>query len=124
MRIGYKIKKLRELRNFTQSYMATALQITQSTYCRYENNELDVSEKMLTELSNILTISPQAIVNFEEEKLFEYIEMMTKFNHYHTNKEIELYEALIHSLKNENKHLQDAIQSLRQTLDLHTQSSA
>lgn len=119
MLIGYNLKKLRELRNFTQAHMAKALKVTQSTYCRYENNELYVTEKVLEELSLILGISPQAILKFDTEKLFEYIEMITKSYDYHTAKEIELYEELVHSLKKENEQLQNIVKLLRQNLNIN-----
>lgn len=118
MYIGSKIKKLRELRNFTQSYMANTLHVTQSTYCRYENDEIEISMPIIEDIAQILTISKEAILHFEENKLFQYIEMMTQCNKVHSIKEIELYEALIHSLKNENAHLQSWVNDLHKMLEI------
>ncbi len=33
MLVGQKIRKLRELRNYTQEYMATQLDLSQKSYC-------------------------------------------------------------------------------------------
>lgn len=74
MKIGYKIRKLRELKNYTQTYMAMTLNITQSTYCRYENEELAFSENMLDKVAIALEMSKTAILAFDESKIFEYIE--------------------------------------------------
>lgn len=118
MYIGSKIKKLRELRNFTQSYMANTLQVTQSTYCRYENDEIDISMPIVENIAAILTISKDAILHFDENKLFQYIEMMTECDKVHSIKERELYEALILSLKSENAHLQNWVNDLHKMLEI------
>ncbi len=39
MNVGSKIKQLRELRNYTQSYVATQLNISVSGYGKIERNE-------------------------------------------------------------------------------------
>ncbi|MDR0802540.1 MAG: helix-turn-helix domain-containing protein, partial [Fluviicola sp.] len=36
MHVGQKIKKLRELKNFTQEYMANRLEMTQPSYSKIE----------------------------------------------------------------------------------------
>lgn len=74
MKIGHKIRKLRELKNYTQAYMAMILNITQSTYCRYENEELSFSDAMLDKVATALEMSKAAILAFDESKIFEYIE--------------------------------------------------
>lgn len=101
-KLGFKIKKLRELRNFTQSYMAQALGITQSTYCRYEHDELIIDEEMLQKISIILSISPNAILAFEEEKLFQFVESLGQ-NHSPVN--VQIYETLIDKICEDNRTL-------------------
>lgn len=118
MNIGTKIKKLRELRNFTQSYMANRLEVTQSTYCRYENNETELSMLVVENIANVLSVSKEAILHFEEKKLFQYIEMMVECDNLHSVKEKELYEALIQSLKKENAHLQNWVNDLHKMLEI------
>lgn len=39
--IGYKIRKLREIRNYTQEYMADSLNISQNAYSRIEREETE-----------------------------------------------------------------------------------
>ncbi|HXA02953.1 MAG TPA: helix-turn-helix transcriptional regulator, partial [Cytophagaceae bacterium] len=43
MSVGSKIKKIRELRNYTQEYMADRLQMSQSGYSKIETDEVDVN---------------------------------------------------------------------------------
>ncbi len=40
--IGEKIKKIRELKNYTQEYMAAQIGITQAGYSKIERGESDV----------------------------------------------------------------------------------
>lgn len=51
---GNKIKKLRELRNFTQGYMAEKLGISQSNYARLENDEVGISNERLKQIADVL----------------------------------------------------------------------
>jgi len=116
MRIGSKVKKLRELRNFTQSYLADYLSITQSTYSRYEKDELHFSHEMLQKLSEILGLSVDAMLQFDEEKLFLYIENVCNCEQYQSAKEQQLTEELIRELRKDNEFLRSSIVDLRQMM--------
>ena len=74
--LGVKVKKLRVLRSFSQQYLADKLRITQSTYCRYESGGHQIPEALQREIAFLLGISFEAFRNFNEEKLFFYIEKM------------------------------------------------
>ena len=41
--IGYKIKNIRELKNFTQEYMAEKLDISQAAYSKMEKGDTKIS---------------------------------------------------------------------------------
>jgi transcriptional regulator with XRE-family HTH domain len=43
MNVGEKIKKLRELKNYTQQHMAEELDLSLSGYGKIERNETDIS---------------------------------------------------------------------------------
>ncbi|OIN60341.1 helix-turn-helix domain-containing protein [Arsenicibacter rosenii] len=68
--IGNKIRKIRELRNFTQTYMAERLGIKQSTYSTIENGELDVTLSRLQEISKLLEVRIEDIISFDEKMVF------------------------------------------------------
>ena len=56
--IGTKIKNIRELRNYTQDYMAEKLGITQAGYSKIERGETDVTySKKLFKITNRLNIT-------------------------------------------------------------------
>ena len=117
MQIGSKVKKLRELRNFTQSYLADYLNITQSTYSRYEKDELHFSEDMLQKLAQVLGLSIDAMLQFDEGKLFLYIESVSNCEQYQTTKEQKLSEDLLKAMQKENELLRDSLQDLRNMID-------
>jgi transcriptional regulator with XRE-family HTH domain len=115
--LGNKIKKLRELKNLTQSYMASELGITQSTYSKIEIGEIDISFSKLEKISEVLEMSPEEIFTFNENMIFNVMHNLNGNNGYVINKglsetEVQLYKDQIVSLKNEVEHLKKVIDSL------------
>lgn len=70
--IGYKIRKIREIKNFKQEYMAEKLGISISAYSKVENNET-VGPERLEQISKILGVSVEEILSFDETKVFNFI---------------------------------------------------
>lgn len=68
--IGWKIKKIRELRNISQSYMAEKLSISQKAYSKIENCEIKLTEDRLNLISKILDVDKDDIINFNERNIF------------------------------------------------------
>jgi transcriptional regulator with XRE-family HTH domain len=68
--VGTKVKKLRELRNFTQSYMAERLGIAQSSYSTIESGESDITLSRLDEISKILGMRLEDVMAFDEKMVF------------------------------------------------------
>jgi len=66
--VGQKIKKLRELRNYTQTYMAIELDITQQGYSKIEK-EGRLTVDQLDKIAAILKVESAYILNFNEEYL-------------------------------------------------------
>ena len=66
--VGLKIKKLRELRNYTQTYMAIELDITQQGYSKIEK-EGRLTVDQLDKIAKILQVESAYILNFNEEQL-------------------------------------------------------
>ncbi|MGX7367175.1 helix-turn-helix domain-containing protein [Enterococcus casseliflavus] len=61
-----RIRDLREDNDLTQHQIATLLNISQSTYSRYENGELDIPIQMLIKLANRYDTSIDYLVNMTE----------------------------------------------------------
>src|SRR5690606_27741974 len=96
-----KIKQLRELKNFTQEYMAGHLGISTRAYSKIETGETQLTVNLLNEISAILGITPVEVLGFDDKKVFNihnstgnnglnYINLPEKL--------IEQYEETIKSL--------------------------
>jgi transcriptional regulator with XRE-family HTH domain len=70
MNIGTKVKRIREIRNFSQGYMAERLGISQSNYARMENNEVAISDERLLIIADILNTDENVIKRFDENIIF------------------------------------------------------
>ena len=72
-KLGQNIRKLRELRNFTQQYMAEKLEMTQGNYARIENEEIHLSDDRLQKISGLLGYSTEFIIQFDVEKIHDMV---------------------------------------------------
>jgi transcriptional regulator with XRE-family HTH domain len=54
---GSVIRKYRELRNYTQEYVAKQMNISQNAYSKIENNYTQLTVKHVKDLSRILEVS-------------------------------------------------------------------
>ncbi|REC62956.1 XRE family transcriptional regulator [Chryseobacterium pennae] len=68
--IGNKIKNIRELKNFTQEYMAEKLDISQAAYSKLEKGDIKVSSEKLCQIAKILDVNPEDITSFDSQKYF------------------------------------------------------
>lgn len=60
---GEKIKMVRELRNYSQEYVADKLGIKQNSYSKIENNQTKLTAEMLQKIAEVLQVSPLDIMN-------------------------------------------------------------
>ena len=65
MNTSLKIKKYRELKNYTQDYMAEKLDISQNTYSKIENGGIKLTVHRLKQISDILETTVEEIINGE-----------------------------------------------------------
>lgn len=118
--LGLKIKKIRELKNYKQEYMADKLGISQSAYSRYENMETEVSEDMLKQIAEVLEVTPEQIETFDERVIFNNhgtlqdhangLNYCPTIHQYVIDPKIEqLYEKQIALLEKQNKLLEAKI---------------
>ncbi len=71
MHIGTKIRKLRELKGFSQEYVASQLGMVQTNYSKIERGETkDMTVKRLEEIAKVLEVTPATILNFDEKQVF------------------------------------------------------
>jgi transcriptional regulator with XRE-family HTH domain len=60
------VKIIRELKNFTQKFMASQLMMSQSNYSRIEKGTVNISIDKLEKISSIFELSVSDIINFDE----------------------------------------------------------
>ena len=65
MNIGKNLKKLRKNRNLTQDDVAKSLNISRQAYCRYENDQREISLDFLCMLADFYEESTDTILGRE-----------------------------------------------------------
>jgi len=109
--LGTKIKKIRELRNLTQDYMADKLGISQSAYSKLETDETTISQERLVQIAKALDITVQDILSFDEKMFFN-------FTNNHDNAS---FGYIIHNhvqlSDNERKLYEDKIRLMEELID-------
>ncbi len=99
--IGKNIRKYRELKGFSQEYMANQLDINQASYAKIESNStkltvdrlFTISKLLETEITDLLDLKNQIVYN---QDIKDYsVGHQEVQNLYQTNQEV--YEKLIQS---------------------------
>jgi transcriptional regulator with XRE-family HTH domain len=65
-----KIKQIRELKNFTQEYVAQKLGLSARAYSKIETGETQLTINRLNEISIVLGIDPMEVLGFDDTKIF------------------------------------------------------
>ena len=113
--IGNKIRKIRELKGFTQDYMAVKLEMSQRAYSKIENEEIKLDWQRIETISKVLGIDPIELVSFDDNLVFNNSPLSGKnnTNTMYNNFPDELkksYEDRIQHLEKEILFLRDIIE--------------
>lgn len=94
--IGENIRKVRELKGFSQDYMASQLSISQKAYSNIENGKRKIDKDLVEQLAGILDVAPLSLVTFDEKILFSNCNQpglfTTQHMHWMADKERDSYE--------------------------------
>ena len=118
MHIGQKIKKLRELKNLTQTHMAQELGLSQSAYSKMELGESEVTYGRLEKISSVLGMKPEDVITFNESMVFNVMNnqnggnVFGDINNSISQTERKLYQDQINLLKEEVTYLKDMLAKL------------
>ncbi len=117
MNIGNNIRKIRELKGYSQEYISGKLEISQRQLSRIENNETDISISKLHEISAVLEVTPMQLLGFDEKYIFQNCTNNGIGNNYNNHfssfdKERELYEKHISGLQEELTFLKKQFETL------------
>jgi transcriptional regulator with XRE-family HTH domain len=119
MHIGQKIKKLRELKNLTQTHVAEKLGVSQSAYSKMELGESEVTYNRLEKISEILEMKPEEVISFNESMVFNVMNNPYGGNVFSqidqnaiSNTERQLYQDQINLLKEEVAYLKKMLEKV------------
>jgi transcriptional regulator with XRE-family HTH domain len=113
-KLGYKIRKIRESKDYTQEYMAQQLNISQNVYSKLERGEVKITTDRLTMISEILQVPEESLMKDDfnifniHNNTYGYIETLKEENK-------DLFTKLsehIDYLKQENMRLIKIIENL------------
>ena len=112
MKIGQKIKMLREVKNYTQEYMADKIGLAQSNYSKIERDETDITLTRLQKISEVLGVNTDDLINLSEPCIFNnnYGELKgTQSGNYveYPTELIDLYKDKIKLLEEKIKYLEN-----------------
>jgi transcriptional regulator with XRE-family HTH domain len=68
--IPEKLRKIRELKGYSQEYMALQMDMSQRQYQRIESGEADISMGKLEEMCKALEVSVEQLMGFDEQFIF------------------------------------------------------
>ncbi len=71
MNISKNIRKIRELKGFSQQYVANVLGMSQRHLSRLENDETPIKLSTLNRICRILDVSFETLLSFDERVLFQ-----------------------------------------------------
>ncbi len=119
MKIGETIKEIREKqKGLRQEDIAKALGLSTKAYSNIENNISDITLTRLQEISEVLGVSPEYILNYQDKSTYTNI-----FNNYEGNngtinmfqgnssEHIKNLENQINKSKKESQRLKERIQA-------------
>lgn len=114
MKIGEKVRKLRELRDFSQEYVAEQLGMSQQNYSAIENNQdEDISLKRLKRIAQVLEIQLNDLLNFDEKNIFNNYSQAEQFGIIHNQyfeAERKLFQQQIEQYKTEVAYLRKMLE--------------
>ncbi len=123
MKIGDKIKRIRDLKGMKQEDIASLLKITPQAYSKVERNETKLDTERLEEIAKIFKMSVDDIQQFDERNLFlnnlqECKDSLTinNINNFYTNDQA-MFETMFAQQKEVIDMLKDELQFLRSQLN-------
>jgi transcriptional regulator with XRE-family HTH domain len=115
------IRKVRELRNYTQEYMADQMGLSISGYGKIERNDSDISLSRITQIAIILNVSRSKLLEFNSEEILKEVQKEdivivdtkpsnTRVENISINQnDLSTLLDIIRSLREENKKLKELL---------------
>lgn len=110
--IGNKIRKIRELKGFSQEYLANQIGISQRAYSKLEMNQTKIDWTKITKIAEVLEIDPIDLVSFDDNIIFNSCNQSGKFENFFNNfpeKLIEQYDLRIKDMGEQIEFLKEEL---------------
>lgn len=102
MKVHEKIRKIRELKNFSQENMAEQLQMSVNGYAKIERGEVGLQMDKLEKIADVLGMDVVDLLTVEKNLVFLNMENRTNSANYYASQE----QYVIEKLKQQNCYLQ------------------
>jgi transcriptional regulator with XRE-family HTH domain len=115
--VGTKIRKIRELKGFSQEYISSKTAMSQTAYSKIESmTTKKIEDGKLNEIAKALEVEVDDILNFNEGMIFyncrQSGQLNTITNNHNPIEKIQtLYEQIIEQLKTENAYLKQQLEN-------------
>jgi transcriptional regulator with XRE-family HTH domain len=70
MKIGQRIRKIREIKGFSQENLAFELGMSLTGYGKIERDEVSLNFNKLEKIASVLGVNPETIIGFDENVAF------------------------------------------------------
>lgn len=110
--IGNKIRKVREIKGFSQEFMSEKLNLSQRAYSKIEREEIKLDWQRINEIAAILELDPIDLVAFDDSLIFHNCSQSGKANTIYNQFPAELkeqYEKRIGQLESEVAFLREQL---------------
>jgi len=122
LNVGLNIKKIREIKNLTQDYVASCIGMTQSAYSKLESGDTSINITRLEKIANILEVKIEDIVHFKQERLLSMLlgHERPQSGVGSKSKSVQLYELELENehLRSENTYLRGLLEQVIHKLDI------
>lgn len=99
-----RLKNIREYRNYTQTYMADRLEISQNAYSNMENGITPITTDRLKKIAEILDVNVNMILN-EQYQIFNIDKNQSADIAQHSQQTITVLQDEVHYLREQNERL-------------------
>lgn len=107
--LANKIRQLRELKGFSQEYIAIQLGISQRAYSKLETNQTRLDWLKITKIAQVLDMDPVDLISFDDNQIFNKYNESVRYINQMPEKLIEQYERQIERLENDIVFLKEQL---------------